>query len=497
MNIEIEHLDTHEVRLKVQVDPETVDKAMKAAASAISRKARIPGFRKGKAPYWRIVQAFGADAVFEEALEDLGEDVYKAALDQAEIDPYGPGTLEDIKKDPLVLIYKIPLQPEVELGDYRAIRIPFEEPEVTDEMLEEAMQNLRESRVVTEPVERPVEWGDLVKLDLFGVVLEEDQETLEEDEEVDDRSILIDRDGAENPLEFVVDAERDLLPGFAAELVGLAVGDEKEFIIEVPEDYEDGEDLAGKRVFFEIECMEVNRRTLPELNDTFTADVTNGEYKTLLDLRIEMRKRLKGQLERDAEDPYVEQILDKILEDARLAYPPVMVDDAVEEEIERFDARLRQQGLTLEDFMRIRQLTREQIAEDYREPTEKGLKRALILGRMIEEEELGEVSEADVVAEFSEALDMPLDPKTLGPELLSSLRRNLLSQRAIKRLIDIAKGKDPAKGPDPEPEKKTKVSSEYVATLDDLRDEMAQDEADDDHSLFPDQRVEGGIVRID
>lgn len=496
MKIEKEHLDTHEASLTVELDAETVDKAMKAAARRISRQARIPGFRKGKAPYWRIVQAFGSEVVFEEAMEELSQDVYKSALDETGIEPYGPGSLESVEQEPVVLKYRVPLQPDVELGEYREIRIPFEEPEVTDEQLGEAMQNLRESRVIEEPVERPADWGDKVSLDIFVVTLEADQETLGEEEEIDASAIVLDRDGREEPFDFVIDEDRDLVPGFAEQLVGMEVGDEKTFIIEVDEDYED-ESLAEERLFFEVEVMEIESRNLPELNDTFAADVTEGEYESLLDLRMEMRKQLQEQMERDAEEPYLDQIFEEILENSKILYPPVMVDEAIENEMNRLDMNLRQQGLTLEDFLRIRSMSREELGEEYREAAVRNLERSLVLGQVLEAEEL-EIPDEELRDEMKSALNIDVDPEQFGPQLMNSFRQNMLTQRVINRLLDIAKGKNPPKGPDPKPEKKEKVTSEHVATLDGMRDEMeAQQDEDDESDIFPGQRVEGGIVRID
>jgi trigger factor len=493
MDISTEQLETHELKVTVELPTENVEKAMKSAARRISNKYRIPGFRKGKAPYWRILKAFGAEAVFEEALEDLSQDVYKKALDEIEVDPYGPGALVDVQQDPVRLVYQIPLQPSVELGDYRAVRLPFEEPEVTDEQLDEAMRELRESRVVTETVERAADWGDQVNLDIFGVRLQEGQETLDEDEEVEQENILIDQEGDEDPLEFILDAENDLLPGFAAEVVGLEAGSEKEFTLDLPEDYEN-EELAGRRVFFEVEVIEVLSRSLPELNDTFAADVTNGEHETLLEMRVEVRKQLKQVAVRQAEEPYIEEIFDKLIEDSTIAYPPVMVDDAVEDELRQFDARLRRQGLTLDDYLRIRQTTREEVGEDFRESAEENLKRSLILGKVVETEEISIEDEAlqdEIRQAFS--LGEGFDTEKLGPQLLGSFRHSLLTQHGIERLVAIAKGEEPAKGPKPQPEKKEKVTSEHVATLDDLRDEMEEKEGRKPKG----ERVEGGIVRID
>jgi trigger factor len=489
MKVEQTHLDTHEAQLTVTLETEQVEKAMKAAARRLSRQARIPGFRKGKAPYWRVAQAFGENAIFEEALEHLTQDVYKEALDESELDPYGPGSLENVETDPVVLTFTVPLRPKVDLGDYRSVRLPYEMPEVTDEDVNNTLQSLREQRAVVEIVERPAQMGDQLVLDIFGALVPEGQETLDDEEAVPDEDVLVDEDS----MDFVLyeDPDRDLLPGFAANLVGMAAGDEKEFALEVSEDFEN-ENLAGRTAFFEVTCEQVSSRTLPELNDTFAADLTDGEQETLLELRMEVRKRLETNAEDEANEPYFEELMEKVIEGATLAYPPMTVDDFVDREIERLDQNLRQRGLTLDDLLRIKKQTREDLAKEYREPAENNLKRALILGEVVDAEEL-EPNEDDIDEQLKELFGERATE--LGAGFRDSFRQNMISNRAVKRVIDIGKGLEPAIGPDPKPKLEEKVSSEHVATLDDLRDEATKQ--DEEETLFPGQRVEGGIVRID
>jgi trigger factor len=184
--------------------------------------------------------------------------------------------------------------------------------------------------------------------------------------------------------------------------------------------------------------------------------------------------------------------MDKIIEGATLAYPPVMVDDFVDREIERLDQSLRQRGLTLDDLLRIKKQSREELAEEHREPAEHNLKRALILGEVVDAEEL-EPDEDDIDEQLKGIFGERAGE--IEGTLRNSFRQNMISNRAVKRVIDIGKGLEPAIGPDPKPKLEEKVSSEHVATLDDLRDEATKQ--DEEETLFPGQRVEGGIVRID
>ena len=134
-----ERLENHKAQFTVEIEQEQLEVAKKKAARRLSHQVNIRGFRKGKAPYRIIANFLGEAAIIEEAVELLGNDIYKSALDDSEVNPYGPGALEDFSLDPKpTFVFTVPLQPEVELGDYRSIRKEYEEPEVEDEQVDEA-----------------------------------------------------------------------------------------------------------------------------------------------------------------------------------------------------------------------------------------------------------------------------------------------------------------------------------------------------------------------
>ncbi|MGB2895667.1 MAG: trigger factor family protein, partial [Anaerolineales bacterium] len=177
MKIERQDLENRQVELQVEVASDQIQTAMRAAARRLSRGTKIPGFRPGKAPYEVILGKFGEDVIFEEALDSLGQEIYRDALEETEIEPYAPGSLDEIiREDPLKLRYTVPLAPDVDLGTYRDIRIPFEDAEVTDEAFEEALEEIRQRQALIEPVNRPAEETDLVIVDLSGELLDPEDE---------------------------------------------------------------------------------------------------------------------------------------------------------------------------------------------------------------------------------------------------------------------------------------------------------------------------------
>lgn len=490
MNIQTEHLDNHTARLTVEVDPERVETALRAAARRIAKKGRIPGFRPGKAPLNVVMNMFGRDYILSEALDDLGGEIYREALEQAEIAPYAPGNLEDFnQEDGLKLTFIVPKQPTVELGEYRAIRVPLEVPEVTDEMVEDAMEGLREGKAVVEEVERPAQMGDLVTFSHIEVVVEGDEAEAEdvteaaedasaEAEQAEDEAAA--NDGADDEAEAEADEhthhehdddawvlmhqhdyrrvlredDQDLFPGFSQELVGLSAGDEKVFTLTLPDDFDD-EDIAGKTLRIEAFVDKVQSRLVADWSDALAESISDGEFKTILELRVDVRRRLVEMMEAEAENELLEKALDALVESATIHYPPELVDEYIDVLLNELDQNMRRSGLTLEDYMKISGQTREMLAEQYRERAIWRAERALALGELVRREQVG-VSEDDLNAEIDRL------SQQLGGEQAAQIRQflasgasrsdistRMVSDRALARLAAIAKGENPPIGAEP------------------------------------------------
>ncbi|HZD57283.1 MAG TPA: trigger factor, partial [Anaerolineales bacterium] len=179
MKIDTQPLEDHQIKLTVEVDPEPFEKAKRRAASRLSRRTKIPGFRPGKAPYQIVQRHIGEEAVLEESLDILLKDLYPRIIEQADIQTHGPGQLENvISVEPLKLEFLVALAPEVELGDYRSIRFPYEPAEITDRDVDDVLQELRHRQAIDEPVERPAEEGDhvYIRLSAQRVISEEGQD---------------------------------------------------------------------------------------------------------------------------------------------------------------------------------------------------------------------------------------------------------------------------------------------------------------------------------
>lgn len=431
MKVETKDLEDRQVEMTVEVPSDQLQAAMESAARRLSKRVKIPGFRPGKAPYAVVVRKLGHDQVFEEALDSLGQEIYRSALDDTQIEPFAPGSLEEVvSQDPLVLRYTVPLTPEIELGAYRDVRIEHSGHEVDDQAVEDVMDELRQGQALIEPVDRPAELGDVVALDVLGELL---------DAETDAKNRLLE----EKNVSVLVEEDTDWpVPGVVEHLKGMQTGDEKTFEYVFPEDYR-SEDLRGKTGRFHLNCLEVKSRIVPEWSDNLAQNL--GDFESLLDLRMKVRAQLEEQATQQADAEFAQEVIEKVVDTAEVRYPPRLLDDEIDDMIHDLGHQLERRKLTLDEYLKVENQTVDELRQELKPQAEKRLKRALVLGKVVELENLEvEASEIDkaldnIVEPFGErAAELRTQLDNAGTR--RSLRLDLLSDKAVERLVGIAKG---------------------------------------------------------
>ena len=433
LTIHTEEDDQRQLKVTVEVPEERVQTQMRRTARTLARQVRIPGFRKGKVPYGVLLNRLGQKAVRGEAVEDMIEPLVEEALEQVEATPYRQPTLDDMEIEPLVLKMTIPLEPTIVLGDYRAIRKDLQPVEVTGEAVDEAIERIRESHQETEPEERPVELGDMVTLTGEGKTEEEESQTVWHEHEA----------------EWVMNPEKSFPDTpFVENIVGLSAGDTKEFRFVFPDDYDD-EDLAGKEAVFEVTVEEVKSLFVPEMTDDLAKE--EGDYESVDELREEISKDLFNHAEQQARSDMLEEMLDNMLEEAEIVYPPVVVEAELDGRLESFKERITNAGWQWEDFTRLQGMTEESLREEWREDAVNQVRRGLVLHQFAEEEKLKvESSDSDAeveqrVAQFgedAETQDQIRNIFTQGPGL-EMVSNDILMEKIQDRVEAIVTGNAP------------------------------------------------------
>lgn len=432
LKIETHSHEDHTLHMTVEVSEDRVKPALQTAAREISKRYPVKGFRPGKAPYEYVVREYGERAVYEAAIDDLGQKVYAEALDQEKIEAYGPGSMVEMQLKPMVLKFVVPLKPIVELGDYRALRVPYTAPAVADEEVQRVLDNLRERQAVLEPVERPAQLGDVATLDINAFLGEglNPSDFLMTDKDV---ALQLDETG-DWPM-----------PGFPKQVLGIAAGEARKFDLAFAEDYAN-ESLRGQTAHFEVTAKEVKQRNLPEFNDDFAKEL--GEFQTFEELQNRVREDLRRQAERSTEREYSDTVLNQLVEQSKIVYPPHLLEQELQDMLEDLDSRLREQNLTLDDYLKIESKTKEQLNDENRPRAEQRLKRALVLGRLVEAEQL-EVAPEEVKAEIDRQSALFGDQAGRVLQILNSdkgrqsLVIEMLTNKAVQRLAAIARGEAP------------------------------------------------------
>lgn len=470
MNLQTERIENHRAQLTVEIAAERLESAKKHAARKISRSVRIKGFRKGKAPYRLVAQYVGESTILEEAVETLGSELYKQALQESELLPYGPGAIEDFKVEPApTFVFSVPLQPEVDLKAYADVRLDFEAPVVSDEDVDQALQQLRarETEVLDDALQ-VAGLGNRVRVDVDSEFVDgEEPEAAEPD--FDARTSVSDTDEGEpdeadidiaprkgdtfvkdeNAIVILDPNEDPFLDGFVEALVGAELGSDVVFELTIPDDDAD-ETIVGRRVSFVVTLKQIESIAIPELGDAFAEKVFKNRGDEIHDLDG-LRKAVRDDLARDAldqaETEFSGEVLDKIVEGAEIEFPQEMLDEFIDEQIEEFEANLKRQNVSLDDFLRLTDSSRESLRERYQETATDNLRRSLTLREFaqaqdveVTDEQIGRRLEM-IVSGYGQSSEVRQLFDT--PQMRDDLRNELFMRQVNARLCAIGKGEDP------------------------------------------------------
>jgi trigger factor len=423
VKVTTEPVADRQVALTIEVPSDRIERAMQRAAREVSRRLQIRGFRPGKAPYPIVLRQVGQERLLESAVSQIGPDIFNEAIQQANLEPISYTNLEIIQQEPLTLKTVVSLQPVVELADYHSIRVTPEPVQVTDEQIDEVIERLREEQAQLVPVERPAQRGDQVTADVRGVYADETILDWTSDE------LILGQD-----LESMVGSE------FIDQVVGLAAGDERTFVIAYAEDFANSE-LAGREVTFTVAVQDVKERRVPEPDDQLARTVS--DFETLADLRADIARRLRERQERQAGEKLADDALQSLVEQSRIEFPPDYVARETETLLKDYGDRLRQQGFELDRFLAISGRNLEDLRSELQLDARERVRRALALRRFIEQEGIA-VSDEDIEREIdqlvsafgqqSEAARNALD----GEETRADISNRLLVRRARQRLSEIA-----------------------------------------------------------
>ena len=425
MKVSTETAENRQMVVEVEADPEEVERSLESAYRRLVQRAQIPGFRKGKAPREMLERYLGKEALLQEALERLVPQLLNQAIDEQGIEPIAQPEIEITQIAPVIFKATVPLRPAIELGNYRDISIPREPVEVTEEEVDRVIEQLRRQQVIWEPVERPVQFDDMVTINVVGNV---------------DGENVIDR----NDLQFqVIQGMPVPVPGFVEELVGIEAGQEKEFTISAPDDYA-AKELAGKQCLFKVKVIDIKEQKLPDVDDEFAKSLGQG-FETSDELREDVISHLKAMAEDGARRAYENKAIDALVEASKIEFPPVMVEKEIDRLIAAQESELQANKISLKDYLSSQKKSEEELREELRPVARKQVSGSLALSKLAEEEKIA-VSTEEIDEEIETMARNVGEQGESMRKLFSSagarksLEGVLITRKTVGRLVEIACG---------------------------------------------------------
>ncbi len=370
---------------QVTVDAAAFETAVNQAYLKAKRRIMVPGFRKGKAPRMVIEGMYGADVFYEDAVDSLALDAFKAGSAEAGDRTVGDPAitnyhLNDDKS--MTISYEIALYPEVTLGEYKGLTAYKAPVEIGDEEVSRELESVqrRNSRILT--VDRGAKDGDTVTIDFDGY---RDGKRFQ---------------GGKGENHDLVLGSGSFVPGFEEQLIGAKAGEERELNITFPEDYTP--ELAGADVVFKVKVHEVQETQLPELDDEFAKDVS--EYDTLEEYKESIRRELAEAREKSVENGFRADLIRKAVSNMTADIPDAMVNSRVNAMLEDVARRCRAQGMSLQQYLGMMGLDEQSYRRFIRPSALSDIQAELLLEKVAEVEGLT-ASEEEIEAEYASSAE--------------------------------------------------------------------------------------------
>ncbi|WPK10772.1 trigger factor [Lysinibacillus louembei] len=426
MSVKWEKQEGNQGLLTIEVPATEVNKALDKAFAKVVKQINVPGFRKGKMPRPMFEKRFGAEALYQDALEIIIPEAYSNAIDEAGIEPVDfpeiAGTENFEKGADFTFTATVTVKPEPKLGDYKGLEVTKLPTEVTDEEVDAQIEEQLAKKAELEIKEdEAIVEGDTAVIDFEGFVGDEAFEGGK---------------GADYPLEI---GSGSFIPGFEEQLVGVKSGEVKDVVVTFPEEYHATE-LAGKEATFKVTVKEVKTKVLPELNDEFAKEL-DSEVDSVEALRAKIKETTAAQKETDSEAALRDELVEKAAENAEIDIPQAMINTEVDRMVQEFGQRLQMQGMNLDLYYQFSGQSEEALREQMAADAANRVRVSLTLEAIAAAEGI-EVSEEDIKAELEKMaaqFGMTTEQITSALGGTSVLENDIRTQKTVELLVENAK----------------------------------------------------------
>ena len=410
-SVQVTQKEPHVWELQIEVPAEEVQRTTDVVFRRLSRTIKVPGFRPGHIPPGLIKKWVGEEQIRQQILEDLLPEALMTALKQHNLEPI---TLPDWREvqfaegQPLRFVAEVITKPEVKLGEYKGMTLKRVKVQVTEEMLQKALEDIRQELARYEATEEPAQEGDRVRV-RYQVLGEGEEPS----EQWQSGTFVAGSSGWTPPL--------------PQNLVGKKRGDEGEFAFTYPEDYHNPQ-LAGKTVRVKFVVEGVLRRVLPELSDEVVKEELGLE--SVEALKEEVRRDMEARLRRALREAEVLQAEEALLQICQVNIPNALVEKFVNEWLEETESSLQRQGLTLEAWLVRQGKSVGEYLSELKQDAERVLKLRFILEAIAERE--------GITVNDEEVQQLLEGERELTENDIASARRRILEQRVMDLILTTA-----------------------------------------------------------
>ena len=413
----------HEVNIKIE--GEEWKKALHKAYEKNNKKAKIDGFRPGKAPYEIFVKHYGIENLFIDAADSCLQESYLKAITDSKLIPVTEPKVDikEIDENHVEFIFTIITKPEIKIKKYEGLKIKKDKLEVKEEEIQEEIDHLLEQYAELVVKEGTVENGDTVILDYEGFL----------------DGVPFEGGKAENYS--LVIGSNTFIPGFEEQLIGMDKDSEKEIKVTFPEDYH-AENLKGKETTFKVKVHEIKTKQNRELDDEFFEDLGMEGVNSLETLKESIKEHLEAHKKTDIENKFVDDMLDAISKQTEIDIPEEMVEDEINHLIKRFEEQLKYQGVSLDLYYSLTKTTEKDLREQVEKEAFKNVLYRLILEELVKILEIT-VTDEEVDEELEKmAKQYNATKEDIQKELggIDMIKYDIEIRKAFDKLEELNKG---------------------------------------------------------
>ena len=413
----------HEVNIKIE--GEEWKKALHKAYEKNNKKAKIDGFRPGKAPYEIFVKHYGIENLFIDAADSCLQESYLKAITDSKLIPVTEPKVDikEIDEEHVEFIFTIITKPEIKIKKYEGLKIKKDKLEVKEEEIQDEIDHLLEQYAELVVKEGTVENGDTVIIDYEGFL----------------DGVPFEGGKAENYS--LVIGSNTFIPGFEEQLIGMDKDSEKEIKVTFPEDYH-AENLKGKETTFKVKVHEIKTKQNRELDDEFFEDLGMEGVNSLETLKESIKEHLEAHKKTDIENKFVDDMLDAISKQTEIDIPEEMVEDEINHLIKRFEEQLKYQGVSLDLYYSLTKSTEKDLREQVEKEAFKNVLYRLILEELVKILEIT-VTDEEVDEELEKmAKQYNATKEDIQKELggMDMIKYDIEIRKAFAKLEELNKG---------------------------------------------------------